>query len=238
MKYKMIPLPLAIWIAVIVSQSGVAAAALPVGDVLITGTSAAAQPGLAGIILEETFTPYDFYGSELHVTGMLQSRVVRSSLTGTLDFYWRVIPDAASTGDIYAFRVGGFPLMLLDANWRIDDLGSVGPQVARNFGSGNVNFLFTPAVYTPGTVGIGLHPADSSRFFFLRTDATAYGRVGIYDLLSDDGISELFTTFAPVPEPSTLGLGALGILGLIARHWFARQKKAEGPGWSSASAIE
>jgi len=229
MKYKKIPLALVVWIAVIVSQLGVAAAPLPVGDVPITGTTAAVQPGLTGLILEEIFTPYDFFVSQLHLTGMVQSRVVRSSLSGTLDFYWRIIPDATSVGDIYAFRIGGFPEMLSDANWRSDDLGGVGPQVARNFGSGHVNFLFTPPVFDPGTVNIGLHPTDSSRFFFVRTDATAYGRVGVYDFVSGptDGISGLYTTFAPVPEPSTIGLAVLGILGLVASHCFPRKIKGD-----------
>ena len=171
-------------------------ALLPVGDNPITGTTVAAQPALAGAILEDTFTPYDFSGAGGHLTGQVESRVVRSSLTGTLDFYWRVIPDATSIGDIYAFRIGIFA-GVLDANWRSDDSGNVAPQIARHFGGGYVNYLFSE-------VGPGVGPSDSSRFFFLSTDTTAYARVGIYDLLSTpgDAVSPLFRTFAPVPTLS------------------------------------
>ena len=194
-------------------------APLPFGDNLITGTSVAAQPSLAGPVLEDIFTPYNFSGGGATFRGVVESRVVRSTLNGTLDFYWRIIPDVTSTRGIDALRMvwPNSPAgVVLDANWRSDDLGNVAPNTARNFDPtpnlnvAAVNFLF------PGT---GVGPTDSSRFFFDRTDATAYDRSGFYDLLCDavGAVSPEFTTFAPIPEPSAVALAALGMLGLFTK---------------------
>jgi len=162
-----------------------------VGDTSITGTTVPAQPELAGLVLEDILTPYNFSGAGETVKGVVQSRVVRSSVDGTLDFYWRIIPDASSTGSLTAFRMGGFDDFVYDANWRIDGLGDVAPDIARNFGGGFVNFLFPDP---------GVGPTNTSKFFFIDTKATNYAKVGSYDLLCapNDCISGLFTTFAPV----------------------------------------
>jgi len=166
------------------------------------------------MVLEDVLTPYEFSGAGEFVKGVVQNRVVRSSVDGTLDFSWRIRPDVSSTGDILAFRVGGFGAFALDADWHIDGLGSVAPHTARNFGGGSVNFLFS-------NPGVG--PTDSSRFFFLDTQATAYASVGEYDLLCapNDCVSGLFTTFAPtaVPEPSAFVLFAIGLVGLVGFSW-------------------
>ena len=100
----------------------------------------------------------------------------------------------------------------LIADWRVDGLGTVAPDVARYFGStsGDVNFLFGS-----GEVGIG----QSSMFFFLDTAATNYSLTGQFDLLcADTGcISSLYPTFAPsaVPLPAAAWLFGSGLLGLV-----------------------
>src|SRR5689334_19336252 len=101
------------------------AAPLPVGDTVITGTTVAAQPELAGTIIEDVLTPYSFTGDGgLVLTGNVQNRVVRSDVDGTLDFYWRIIPDTNSTGHVIAFRVSGFGDSVWDANFRTDGEGN------------------------------------------------------------------------------------------------------------------
>ena len=167
------------------------AAPLPLGDNPITGTTVVAQPELAGDIIEDVLVPYDFSGAGQTVKGTVQNRVVRSSVDGTLDFYWRIIPDPSSTGGVIALRVGGFNGFVNDANWRIDGEGDVAPNIARNLGGGSVNFLFPD----PGVLA-----TNSSVFFFIDTLASNYADVGQYDLLcaSNDCISPLFSAFAPV----------------------------------------
>jgi hypothetical protein len=184
----------------------------PVGtfaDFAITGTTVAARPELAGTVLEDMISNFSITGAGETFTGQIQNRVVRS-IDGTLDFYWRIMP-LSGTGDISAFRVDGFAGYTLDADFRIDGLGTVAPDVARYFGSvdGAVNFLFS------NEVGIG----QSSNFFFLDTQATHYALTGQFDLLcANTGcISSLYPTFAPsaVPLPAAVWLFGSGLVGLI-----------------------
>ena len=180
-------------------------------DTPISGTTSAARPELAGTVLVDTLQSYSF-GS---VSGEVQNRVVREDGTGTLDFYWRILPDPGTTdaGTITAFRIGNFGYAdLTDADWRIDGLGAVAPTTARLFNpavhpEGDINFLFDPALPSGG---------DGSMFFFLHTDATNFAYTAFYDFVgSGNDISGEFGTYAPsVPEPTPAVLLALGLMTL------------------------
>ena len=189
------------------------------GDFVISGTTAAARPELAGVVLEDDISNYTISGAGESFSGQIQNRVVRS-IDGTLDFYWRITP-LDGIGDISAFRVGGFSDFTLDADWRIYGLGTAAPNVARYFGNtaGSVNFLF-------GTDQVGI--GESSMFFFLDTEATYYARTGQFDLFcADTGcISSLHSTFAPsaVPLPAAAWLFGSGLMGLMA---ISRRAKRE-----------
>jgi hypothetical protein len=195
--------------------------AQPFLDTALHGTTSAARPELAGTVLQDVITSFSF--GALNIFGTVQNRVVREDGTGTLDFYWRILVDPASTGGgIGAFRLIDFGYSnLTDADWRIDGLGANGPEIARLFNpathpEGAINFLFDPAV-AAGT--------DGSSFFFLHTGATNYALTANYDLLGgrNQTLSDEFRTFAPaaaVPEPSVmamLGLG-LAVLGVAKRR--------------------
>lgn len=182
----------------------------PFADTALGGTTVAARPELAGTVLQDVITPFSFSG----VSGSVQNRVVRETGTGTLDFYWKVNVDASTNGTgVSAFRLADFGYSnLKDADFRIDGLGTTGPDTARlfnvaNYPAGDINFLFS------GTGGVA--PGSQSRFFFLHTTATSYDKIASYDLLTTgaQNLSGSFSTFAPaVPEPSTYAMMGLGVL--------------------------
>ena len=179
-------------------------------DTPLAGTTSAARPELAGLVLADADTPFTLDG----VTGYVQNRVVREFGTGTLDFYWRVVVDPTTNtgGGIRALRLTDFGYNdLTDADWRIDGTGTIGATTGRLFNpgtypQGDINFLFASNV----------DGDESSSFFFLHTGATAFAPTAGFDLLNgSDHFTGLIGTYAPaVPEPAPAMLLALGVLTL------------------------
>ena len=184
---------------------------------MLTGTTSAARPELAGTVLEDDVQSFS-YGS---VSGTVQSRVVRETVSGTLDFYWRVQVDAESLGTVPEFMVRDFGYSHLnDADFRIDGLGASFPFAALVFNpaaapSGVIDFVMGPPVQAgaPGDANAG------SLFVFLRTSATDYAKTAVYvvgnPFTGDQAAFNLTFAPAPVPEPASwllmgLGLAALG----------------------------
>lgn len=199
--------------------SGAQAATLALGNNTLSGTTVAAQPQLAGTVLadESTAIVWDQAGSTL--TADVQSRVVRSSVDGTLDFYWRLTnisfsgrsaPEAIGT-----FRIGKFGNLIgYNSDYRTDGLGSVGPDTAYVFPDpGFVNFNFAN----------GLLPGDDSLFIFIDTDAKSFKRTAEMDIANTatTSISGLYSTFAPgVPEPAQWAfmIGGFALVGAVGRR--------------------
>lgn len=186
----------------------------------LPGTTVALEPNLAGTVMEDLVTPFSFSAYGGTVSGTVQNRVVQS-IDGSYDFYWRVINDANSAGAIQDLRLENFFTGSYNANYRIDGSGVIPPTQAFLFNNsnGNVNFNFN----SPTGALVGLKPGEGSKFFFLDTNATSYGKTAFYGLTNfgQTQISGLYETFAPaVPEPESYGmmLMGLGLMGFVTRR--------------------
>jgi len=223
-------LPIMLFTTVVFSLTAFSANAVMLlpGDtnVPLPGTTVAAEPQLAGTVLVDEMIPFSFSAGvgAGDITGMVQQRIVQSSVDGTLDFYWRVINDANSAGAIGSFRIGDFVSPEYNANWRIDGLGDVAPSGATRFSGSQdsyVNFLFDTFSTDPNA---GILPGESSYFLLLDTTATDYTKTAKYDLTNmvQNPISMQFAAYSPavVPVPAAawlFGSGLIGLLGIARR---------------------
>ena len=189
----------------------------------LPGTTQATDPTLAGAILADVVAPwvsaddpqYGFPGAG----GELQSRVVRETGSGTLDFYWRISVDAVSYPNYVptALVIAGIPLPrfgtgpAFEADYRTDAGGGTAPSGARSTAN-SLTWLFDPSTFGPGS---------STWFLLLRSGATAYDESALAEL----GASSI-ATFAPaaVPEPAGATLTLAGLLALLA---WARRRGGE-----------
>lgn len=142
--------------------TGVTAFELP-----LPGTTAAAEPVLNGTVVSDKLVPFAIAGGSASASGTLQVRVVRNA-AGKLAFYWKINNSAASTGTIQSLSFTGFAKQPYDANWRMDGLGTVPPSSV----AGNISPIDFKTWICGFRFKTPIKPGESSRFFFLRSEAT------------------------------------------------------------------
>lgn len=136
-------------------------------NVPLSGTTAAAQPELAGsVVTDQSFALKS--GGAHPIVGSIQVRVTRGQ-DGKLTFAWRIINEATSGPRLTQFFLLRFPNGAYDVNWRSDGLGDVAPTSV----SGS-NGVSGDGYYHSFQFPRGIGPGQSSRFIFLRTNATEY----------------------------------------------------------------
>lgn len=138
--------------------------------VIISGSTAAGEPDLKGLVLHDTLIGFEIRGDGgvLLYRGKLQNRVVRSEVGGRLHFYYRIRDTSPGLpGRVGKLVTGGFAGRDVRVDFRPDGLGTVGPATAgRNISPGAlVMFEFAPP---------GLPPGAESRFIFVKTDARRF----------------------------------------------------------------
>ncbi len=198
-----------------VSLHAAAVAVAPGGSATpLPGITAVANPALDGTVLQDVVTgwvsandpQYNFPGAQ----GELESRVVRETSTGTLDFYWRITVDGPSY-PTYVPRLFTVSLPVAnlltsgvyDADWRPDGPGTSAPVDA----SATVDYItwhFDPSTFGPGS---------SSFFLLLHSNVTTYASNATAEL----GASSI-ATFSPsvVPEPPDTSLLLAGLAAVTA----------------------
>ena len=189
-------------LALVTGLSGAANASifLPpgTGPTPLPGATAAAEPDLAGVVLHDVLLPFHINnaGGALLFDGQLQNRVVKSTRTGRLHFYYAIRNTRPGLNGIvralYTKSFAATPQAFAD--FRPDGLGTVKPvSAARNAGGGEtIQFAFVPSATR--LVG-GLE----SRFFFVKTSAFNFVGGGLTYIQLTTGESVAVNTVVPTP---------------------------------------
>ena len=190
----------------------------------LPGSSAAAEPQLGGVVVEDVLRTVsgNFSQTGLPFEAQIQDRVIHS-VDGTFDFYFQVT--LTTKPDVYPMVVSreGFAGFATNVGWRTDQGGTQPPDDAsRTADADTIVFSW----------GFGDVPQGSvTRFFYVDTDATAYAETGAATVNLSPSFNEngsaTFVTFAPaavaVPATGLLLAGGLGVLG-----WARRRNGAAG----------
>lgn len=186
----------------------------PGGMVTLGGVGGGAGPGL---VIVDDLIPFEVRGATgaLLFQGTLQDRVVRLDATGKLAFVQRIRDTQPSLNGLVT-SIGredftGFPT---DVDFSTTSVGTRAPSSAsRSVDGALVDFDFTAEPIISG---------QESRYVHIVTDAVSFARIGSTEIALNDGLSVRLSTVAPVPEPMTLKMLALGVLSLIVFSWHRR----------------
>jgi len=174
---------------------------LPLGGTVITpGTTSAARPELAGVVVYSNSQAFTIVnpGGTLIATGTLQDTVVQENGTKTLDFYHRIINDATSRGSINGIRRTDYSPVKTDVDFRTDSVGTVGSYKAFRAATGHI----VQFVYTGNNI---IPPGFSSHTAFIKTNATKYivkGTASISAALPT-GLAGAANLVVSEPDPSS-----------------------------------
>jgi hypothetical protein len=210
-------LPLAV-VGLILATSPALAVPLPPGSTVDTKGAAFT----AGTLL----TNQDFTFSSPRLAGDVRVAVFKEK-GGHLDFLYQVTSTKGTLGALSAGNFGGFKT---DVDWA-NNAAAIPPFVLGTVASVSAT---RPASGTPVTfsfVNGGLKAGQTSKVFFIKTDATAFDEFGSVTASLKGGAGSFGINNVPepavVPEPASLAL-ALGLglplgAGFALRRWKAKR---------------
>ncbi len=165
--------------------------------IFLPGTTVATEADLGGAVLVDNVIPFRIVnaGSQVLFVGKLQNRVVKSSTTGNLHFYYRIRETQSGLNGIIK-SVGSLsfqtsPRLLVD--WRPDGLGQVNPIEAQRSTVNGALIQFNFDIADQVLVG-GLE----SKFFYVKTFSKNYSMNGQTKIQLTSGESVILNTAAPV----------------------------------------
>jgi hypothetical protein len=179
---------------------GLAASAsvnLPHGaTVAVPGATASAEIDLAGGVVVDNLIPFKIVtsGGAVLYQGNLQNRVVRSTSTGQLHFYYRIRDTAAGlSGKVLGVSTQNFRVPpRIATSYRVDGLGTVAPVSATRSANG-AQVIFRFPAQGQGMLIAG----QSSKFFELKTTAKNYNKDGLTRITLTTGESVVLKTVQP-----------------------------------------
>jgi hypothetical protein len=164
----------------------------PGGDVATPATTAATEPDLDGVVINDTLVPFSITTTSGGVVcaGQLQDRVVRSNKTGLLDFYY-MIRDTKGTGAVGRIATRSFAGQTIRVAYRTDGLGTVPP--------GKATRAATPGAIVTFTFDqpVNCAKAEWSRFILIATQVKAFQQGGETELTSNTVGSTVVKTVQP-----------------------------------------
>ena len=194
-----------------VGVASVDATPLPVGGSLFP-VSGELDP-TAGAVVPPTGVTVPF--AVPGFSGTLTSTVISgdpSNALGGLTFTYLVTNDAVSSNAISRVTVDSFTSFMTDVSYQTPAPGgSVVPSLVDRLTADVVGFSFLPTA-VPGAFGV-LSPGTSSALLVVQTDAPTFASTSVFVI---DGDTVSVASFAPIPEPGSFCLAALGVICLMA----------------------
>lgn len=164
----------------------------PVDTKTVEGTTVAKRPELAGVVQSDELIDFEIKNATGKVVfaGKVQDRVVLSDLKNTLDFSFRIRDtNPGLSGRIKEVRREGFKDYKPNMDFRLDGLGTLGPNCVYQDKKGRLGFSFDK---NP------IAPSGESRFCFAFTDAVKFdAKAGSLVIIADDGSSVTLPVAAP-----------------------------------------
>lgn len=165
----------------------------PGATVAVPSTTAAAEPNLAGPIEHDTQVPFVIRtpAGALICEGKLLNRVVRSTATNRLDFYYAIL-DTNGPGAVARISTTGFGGLSLRVGYRTDGLGTVPPTVAGRSAAPGAIVAFR---FTNPPVSCANH--EESRLMLVRTRVMKFRPGGTTSIVATTGAGVTVPTVRP-----------------------------------------